>query len=487
MGLNLALKTQIRGALKDGGVKIMKNDKIKTVLAVVLAISLGSSVAFASSVPSDVEGQPCEKAVQTLVEEGIVTGDTDGLFHPEANLTRAQVSVMIGKAINPDIADQNETASKFSDMNGYGWAGGAVGLMSDRSIAKGYPDGTFKPGADVTVAELITFTLRACGYDDDMLLSGIWPDNYINEAEKLGIYKDDSGKDLQKVKATKEQAATVIYNALDKIKEEAKKAEADENLADFVYGEIKFDAGTTSINGKALASDVKVYVYGKKNDYSEDMKLPEISKLSTETVYKYKNVSTVGFYKVVNGKVTAIILPENIGFTGKVYGVINDAQSVTVKDEGAVTELETLAAGKEISWQVKKGIESQVPSSIGNYIKQGKLTELKTSKGKVTSISTVINTGEEVFPMVLEGTGDGAGLAVTEKNSDRNLLKLSNEKYIAYRDTTVVYVLNEEQTEYTAGTMSSVKKGYYVRAYDITDDDNDEADIIIVCEKAFAE
>ncbi|MDO4482803.1 MAG: S-layer homology domain-containing protein [Bacillota bacterium] len=464
----------------------MKNNKIKTLLAVVLAISLGSSVAFAASVPADVKGQACEKAVQTLVEEGIVTGDTDGLFHPEANLTRAQVSVMIGKAIKPDVAEENEAFKGFSDMSGYSWAGGAIGLMSDREIAKGYPDGTFKPGADVTVAELITFVMRACGYDDDMLQSGIWPDNYINEAKKLGIYKDDSGKDLQKVKATKEQAATVIYNALDKIKEEAKKAEADENMADFVYGDIKFDENTSYVNGKALASDAKIYVYGKKSDYSENMKLPEISKLSTENVYKYKNVSTVGFYKVVNGKVTAVILPENIGFTGKVYGVITDAQTVTIKDEGTVTELETLAAGKEINWLVKKETESQVPSSIEDYIKQGKLTELKTSKGKVTSISTVVNTGEEVFPMVLEGTGEGAGLAVAEKNIDRNLLKLSNEKYVAYRETTVVYVLNEEQTEYKTGTMSSVKKGYYVRAYDITDDDNDEADIIIVCEKPYA-
>lgn len=471
----------------------MKNNKIKMLLAVVLAITLGSSVAFASSVPSDVAGRPCEKAVQTLVEEGIITGDTDGLFHPEANLTRAQVCVMIGKAINPDIADQNGTVSGFSDMAGYDWAGGAIGLMVDRNIAKGYPDGTFKPGADVTVAELITFVLRACGYDDDMLQSGIWPDNYINEAEKLGIYKDDSGKDLQKVKATKELAATIIYNALDKIKEEAKKAESDENPADFVYGEIKFDANTYSINGKALAPDVKIYIYGSKNDYSADMTLPEISKLSTETVYKYKNVSTEGFYKEVNGKVTAIILPENVGFSGKVYGVITDAQSVTVKDEGTVTEFATLAAGKEMSWLVKKGISDEAAAAINgiavdidNFIKYGYLVEMKTSKGKVTSISTVINTSEDAFPMVLGGTEVVGGLTVTEKNSDRELLKLENGNYIAYRDTTVVYVLNEDKTEYTAGTIASVKKGYSIRAYDITDDDNDEADIIIVCEKAFS-
>lgn len=475
----------------------MKNNKIKMLLAVVLAITLGSSVAFASSVPSDVVGRPCEKAVQTLVEEGIITGDTDGLFHPEANLTRAQVCVMIGKAINTDIADQNGTVSWFSDMTGYAWAGGAIGLMVDRNIAKGYPDGTFKPGADVTVAELITFVLRACGYDDDMLQSGIWPDNYINEAKKLGIYTDDSGKDLQKVKATKEQAAIIIYNALDKIKEEAKKAESDENMEDFVYGEIKFDANTSSINGKALASDVKIYIYGNKSDYSEDMTLPEISKLSTETVYKYKNVSTEGFYKEVNGKVTAIILPENVGFSGKVYGVLNDAQSVTVKDEGTVTEFATLAAGKEMSWLVKNGAagEAKILAGIGDYIKYGYLFEMKTSRGKVTAISEVSNTTEGTFPVVLGGTEANKGLKVTEKNSDRSLLKLStgsadstgsNDRYIAYRDTTIVYVLNEEQTEYTAGTMSSVKKGYYVKAYDITDDDNDEADIIIVCEKEFS-
>lgn len=465
----------------------MKNDKIKTVLAVVLAISLGSSVAFASSVPSDVEGQPCEKAVQTLVEEGIVTGDTDGLFHPEANLTRAQVSVMIGKAINPDIVDQNGTASKFSDMNGYGWAGGAIGLMSDREIAKGYPDGTFKPGADVTVAELITFVMRACGYDDDMLQSGIWPDNYINEAAKLGIYKDNSGKNLQQVKATKEQAAVVIYNALDKIKEEAKKVEADENAADFVYGDIKFDANTSSVNGKALASDVKVYVYGKKNEYSADMKLPEISKLSTENVYKYKSVSTVGFYKVVNGKVAAVILPENIGFTGKVYGVINSAYRVTIKDEGTVVELGTLAAGQEISWQVKKGTEGEeyLIDSIGDYIKTGFLTEMKASKGIITYLDTVSDAADDIYPMVIGGTETDSGLCVADKNLDRKLLKLSNDAYIAYRDNTVVYVLNDEQTEYKAGTMSSVKKGYYIRAFDLTDDDNDEADIIVVCEKPY--
>ena len=467
----------------------MKN-KLKMILTALLVMALSTTAAFAASVPADVAGKTCEDAVEELMDEGIITGDTDGLFHPEDNLTRAQASIMIAKAIDPEIvADQEAAAAgfEFSDMDGYDWAAGAIGLMTDREIAKGYPDGTFKPGNDVSVAELITFVMRASGYEDEALNDDIWPYNFINEAKKIGIFADDSGKDLQKTKATKEQAAVIIYEALDLIKEEAQKYEAEQAVEGFVYGDIKFDANITSVSGKALASDVKVYPYEKKKNYSSDMELPDVTKLITDSVYKYKNVSTVGFYKVENNKVTAIILPKDAGFSGTVYGVINEANSVTVKGEGALTELVTLAAAKELNWFTKVVID---PGTVDAYIDFGYLVEMRSSKGQITEINVMdefyIPTGKLYFADLGETIKTEGGLAVAEKNTDRDLLKLSNSEYVAYRDTTIVYVLNEDKDAYEVGSMSDVKKGYYVRAYDISDDDLGEADIIIVSNNKFA-
>ena len=467
----------------------MKN-KFKMILTAILVMALSCTTAFAASVPSDVAGKTCEDAVEKLMEEGIITGDTDGLFHPEDNLTRAQVSIMIAKAIYPEIvADQEATAAglEFSDMAGYDWAVGAIGLMTDREIAKGYPDGTFKPGSDVSVAELITFVMRASGYEDEALQDDVWPYNFINAAKEIGIFTDDSGKDLQKTKATKEQAAMIIYEGLDLIKEEAKKYEAEQAMEGFVYGDIKFDANITSVNGKALASDVKVYPYEKKKNYSKDMELPDVTKLSTDSVYKYKNVSTVGFYKVENNKVTAVIIPTDAGFYGTVYGVINEANSVTIKGEGTLTELDTLAAAKEISWLTNVSVTE---GWLSANIEGGYLIEMKSSKGKITSLRAIDDTYflSPTQKLYAAGLGDSvvSTCSVAEKIADRELLKLSNDEFVAYRDTTVVYVLNEDGDAYEVGSMSDVKKGYYVRAYDISDDDVEEADIIIVSKNEFA-
>ena len=94
----------------------MKSRLLK-VLAVTLAVAMGGSAAFAAAVPADVQGTDCEAAVTKLVEENIVTGDTDGLYHPDKNLTRAEVSTLIAKAVDPKAADST-VSSGFTDMKG---------------------------------------------------------------------------------------------------------------------------------------------------------------------------------------------------------------------------------------------------------------------------------------------------------------------------------------------------------------------------------
>lgn len=180
-------------------------------LAILLFISTG---AFAfGAVPSDVLGKDYEKAVNTLVEKEIITGSTDGLFHPEDPLNRAQVCVMAVKAAGGTL---EEGLSGFSDMKGYGWAEPFVLYAVQYGITSGYTDGTFKPSRSVSSNELVTFVLKAAGYSGEKL-PGVWPENYITKGKELGLYK--GLPEEMPVLATKWMAAQMLYNGLDLIEE----------------------------------------------------------------------------------------------------------------------------------------------------------------------------------------------------------------------------------------------------------------------------
>ncbi|MDX9889159.1 MAG: TolC family protein [Anaerovoracaceae bacterium] len=175
-------------------------------LAILLFISTGA-LAF-GAVPSDVLGKDYEKAVSTLFEKEIVTGSTDGLFHPEDPLNRAQVCVMVVKAAGGSF---EEGLSGFSDMVGYGWAEPFVLYAVQYGITSGYTDGTFKPSRSVSSNELVTFVLKAAGYSNDEL-TGVWPDNYISKGKELGLYK--GLPEEMPLLATKWMAAQMLYNGL---------------------------------------------------------------------------------------------------------------------------------------------------------------------------------------------------------------------------------------------------------------------------------
>ena len=189
---------------------------LRRTLAVIAMLALMTSNAFAA-VPEDVKGKPYEEAVSTLMSKGIITGDTDGSYHPEAELTRAQACTIIVKAMNPPAAElivlEPDKAS-FSDLAGYGWASGYIDYAVKTGVTKGYPDGTFKPGNKVTVNELITMVLRAANYSDEKL-GGTWPTNYVNKANELKLL--DQLPSPLPTNATKWMAAGITFGLLTEV------------------------------------------------------------------------------------------------------------------------------------------------------------------------------------------------------------------------------------------------------------------------------
>lgn len=187
---------------------------MRKVLSFVLVLSLvlGSfGMAFAAA-PVDVVDTDYEAPVEVLMSLGVVTGYPDGTYKPEGAVTRAEMAALIVRTLGLEDTANFVGASSFSDMAGH-WADKYVAVIAGKGIVNGYPDGTFKPSAQVSFPEAITMVVRALGYIDGCeSLVGAWPVNYLTLAEDLGITDDVTV--ILSGTADRGAVATMIYNAL---------------------------------------------------------------------------------------------------------------------------------------------------------------------------------------------------------------------------------------------------------------------------------
>ena len=116
-------------------------------------------------------------AVSTLSSMGIIAGYPDGTFRPNANITRAEF-VAIAARFDPN---GDKTAAAFSDILNH-WAKDEISIAYNNSWVDGYPDGTFLPQRNISRAEAMTLVNRVLNCqpetEDDLLPNmTVWTDN----------------------------------------------------------------------------------------------------------------------------------------------------------------------------------------------------------------------------------------------------------------------------------------------------------------------
>lgn len=92
---------------------------------------------------------------------GIIKGYPDGYFKPEGNITRAELSTLLVRTqAGGDEKVPDAVGQVFPDVTLTHWAAKYVNMAASAGIVKGYPDGTFKPSANITRAEGLTMIAR---------------------------------------------------------------------------------------------------------------------------------------------------------------------------------------------------------------------------------------------------------------------------------------------------------------------------------------
>ena len=154
-----------------------------------------------------------EEAVEVLAGLGIVSGCSDGSYHPEDNLTRAQFCKLAVLAEgHGDKINAGAYRTLFSDVPGSNWAAPYVNLAYEEGLVSGYGDGTFGPDDAVTTAQAATIVLHLLGYTDDAI-GPFWPEDAMSLADSLGLL---DGLDKTAARAlSRGDAALLLYHLLD--------------------------------------------------------------------------------------------------------------------------------------------------------------------------------------------------------------------------------------------------------------------------------
>ncbi|MGE5422161.1 MAG: S-layer homology domain-containing protein [Ignavibacteriales bacterium] len=92
-----------------------------------------------------------------ISSKNIMKGYPDGTFKPYNNITRAELAAMLVKAKGLKL--NKPAKATFKDVKPSHWAYGAVETAVKDGLLKGYKDGTFRPSAKTTRAELSALLL----------------------------------------------------------------------------------------------------------------------------------------------------------------------------------------------------------------------------------------------------------------------------------------------------------------------------------------
>lgn len=198
--------------------------KIALISLLIIAILAMSSMVFAATSFSDVKNTKYETAVTKLASSKIVNGFEDGTFRPGENVTRAQMAKLLVEALS--LKNVTGVAlTQFPDVTSSNWFYSYVKTAVDNKIIVGYPDGTFKPNDNVTFAECMAMIIRAMKLEDSMT-DKTWPTAYMTKATQLGLLSNVTYADVNSP-ASRGEISISLYNMVTKIENDNKQAEMD--------------------------------------------------------------------------------------------------------------------------------------------------------------------------------------------------------------------------------------------------------------------
>ena len=331
---------------------------------------MGSSAASYA----DVTSKQNEEAIEVLKTVGIMTGDENGKFNPEAKVTRNEMAVVMCNLLDYTVASYKGT-SPFTDVPE--WAEPYVAACYTNGITSGYDKVTYGGNDTVTTGQAALMLLKALGY---FQYSADFGSDWLVETTKNGSTAGlfDGVATGAKEALTRNDVAQMVLNALEADLVKAEKNGSDVQVGDIVIsgGKATYDSRTgtdskyakidnTKVDGKytiQLGEDLYDGDLVKADGADDDFGRPSVKwtfenkEVGTyaddaDTVYT-SSVEKQDLYDLVGSDVYADLKSGDADFTVVVDGVDQDA-----KLSDYIVKNNDDDAGKDV---IKKGATTEV-------------------------------------------------------------------------------------------------------------------------------
>ncbi|WP_167562122.1 S-layer homology domain-containing protein [Rossellomorea vietnamensis] len=148
------------------------------------------TLAFSYSIPvfanDDITGITLEKEMRAMVDKGVIKGYGEGVYEPGDNVTRGEFATFISRALELPVV----TGNTFKDVVPSSALADGINSASGVGIVSGYLDGKFKPEENVTREQMAAMIYRALLYKgyEDLSMDLTFEDNdRINQSFKQAV------------------------------------------------------------------------------------------------------------------------------------------------------------------------------------------------------------------------------------------------------------------------------------------------------------
>lgn len=168
---------------------------------------------------SDLDSSWAKDLIGEMAARRIVNGYPDGRFLPTKGVTRAEFVTLLANTLGwaPETASV-QFKDKIPD-----WAGGAIAAAVNRGVVKGYDDGTFQPHKIITRAEMAVIIDKALDLADSDQPSNYqdwrqipsWAVQSIRNTKVAGIMQGSNNRFRPRDIANRAEATAVVGKVLE--------------------------------------------------------------------------------------------------------------------------------------------------------------------------------------------------------------------------------------------------------------------------------
>jgi len=163
---------------------------------------------------------PAETGIAAVLDTdshiAFMIGDDEGMFRPNDNINRAEVSMIFYRLLREKTVEQS---ASFADVSSQAWYAEAVNTLAALGIVKGVGENTFQPMRSITRAEFAAICARFAkalvGGKTFADVNGHWAAEEISTAAFYGwIYGYEDGTFAPDKPITRQEAAAIVNRML---------------------------------------------------------------------------------------------------------------------------------------------------------------------------------------------------------------------------------------------------------------------------------